>query len=352
MLLASTVTVGWLLYLLSPILTPFFLAALFAYLGDPVVDWLEGKGRSRSVAVVLVFLLMTLLMILLLLLVVPLLQKQFVLLARATPGYINWAALHILPWIERNTGISTEQLEFSALSQWVKEHWSQAGGFAAYVIGYVTKSGGLLAGWLTNVFLVPVVTFYLLRDWDNLVTSINHLLPRDIEPEISKVTREADEMLGAFLRGQMLVMVILGAVYSMGLWLVGLKFSLLIGMLAGLVSFVPYLGFIVGILVAGMAVIFQTHEPMQLIPVVAVFAVGQAFEGMVLTPMLVGDKIGIHPVAIIFAILAGGQLFGFVGVLLALPVAAVLAVIVRHLHRRYLDSNMYLASTPGNQDPG
>lgn len=159
-------------------------------------------------------------------------------------------------------------------------------------------------------------------------------------------------MLGAFLRGQLLVMISLGTIYSVGLWLIGLEFAILVGMLAGLVSFVPYLGFIVGILVAGVAVIFQTHELMQLIPVVAVFAVGQALEGMLLTPVLVGDRIGIHPVVIIFAILAGGQLFGFVGVLLALPVAAVLAVIVRHLHRRYLDSGIYMASASSDEEAG
>jgi predicted PurR-regulated permease PerM len=316
------------------------------------VDRLQEKGLSRTLSVVIVFLLMTLLMIVLALLVVPLLQKQFVLLAQAMPGYVNWAGMHIVPWIEQKIGISPQQFDFSVLSQWMTEHWTQAGGFAANLMGYVSKSGGLLAGWLTNMVLIPVVTFYLLRDWDDFIATIKHLLPRDIEPEISKISAEADEMLGAFLRGQLLVMVVLGAVYSIGLWLAGLKFALLVGMLAGLVSFVPYLGFIVGILVAGVAVLFQTHDLMQLLPVVAVFTAGQALEGMVLTPMLVGDRIGIHPVAIIFAILAGAQLFGFVGMLLALPVAAVLAVIVRHLHRRYLDSGMYQASASEKEDAG
>lgn len=350
MLLAGGVTSGWLLYLLAPVLTPFFLAALFAYLGDPLADRLQEKGLSRTLSVVVVFFLMTLLVILLVLLIVPLLQKQLILLTRVMPEYINWAGMHMLPWIEQNIGLSPEQFEFAALSQWMTEHWAQAGGVATNLMAYVTKSGGLVAGWLANLILIPVVTFYLLRDWDVFIATINHLIPRDIEPEISSITSEADEMLGAFLRGQMLVMVVLGVVYSVGLWLVGLKFALLIGMLAGLVSFVPYLGFIVGILVAGIAVLFQSHDALQLIPVVAVFGAGQALEGMLLTPMLVGDRIGIHPVAIIFAILAGGQLFGFVGVLLALPVAAVLAVIVRHLHRRYLDSSMYLASTNGKEN--
>jgi len=350
MLLAGGVAFCGLVYLLAPILTPFFLAALFAYLGDPLADRLEAKGLSRTLSVVLVFSFMTLLMILLMLLLVPLLQKQFILLARSMPEYMNWLGMHILPWIEENFGLSPEQFEFAALSQWMTGHWAQAGGVATHLISYLTRSGGLLVGWLANLLLIPVVTFYLLRDWDKFIATINHLLPRDIEPGVSKLTSEADEMLGAFLRGQMWVMIALGAVYSVGLWLVGLKFALLVGMLAGLVSFVPYLGFIVGILVASIAVLFQTHDAMQLIPVVAVFGVGQALEGMLLTPMLVGDRIGIHPVAIIFAILAGGQLFGFVGVILALPVAAVLAVIVRHFHRRYLDSSMYLASATDHED--
>jgi predicted PurR-regulated permease PerM len=150
----------------------------------------------------------------------------------------------------------------------------------------------------------------------------------------------------------MLVMIALGFIYSLGLWIIGLEFALVIGFIAGLVSFVPYLGFVVGILAAGVAMLFQTQDPLQLVPVAIVFTVGQLIEGMLLTPNLVGDRIRLHPVAVIFAVLAGGQLFGFVGVLVALPVAAVLAVIVRHLHEQYRASPLYGPQGPlsGDED--
>ncbi len=343
-LLALVLLSGWLFYLLAPILTPFFIAGLLAYLGDPLVDRLEALGLSRTLSVVLVFFGMTLIMVLALLLLVPLLQQQIAQLIQVLPDYIAWISNNVVPWLEEKVGISHEQLNLAALSAWISEHWSTAGGVAVNVLEYASRSGGMLLGWLANIVLIPVVGFYLLRDWDNFVAGIDHLLPRKLEPDIAHIAREADEMLAAFLRGQLTVMVALGVIYGVGLALIGLKFALLIGLLAGLVSFVPYLGFIVGVVVAGVAMLMQTHDIWQLLPVLAVFGVGQMIEGMLLTPLLVGDRIGLHPVAVIFAILAGGQLFGFVGVLLALPVAAVLAVIVRDLHRRYLDSELYAAS--------
>ena len=155
------------------------------------------------------------------------------------------------------------------------------------------------------------------------------------------LTKESDQVLGAFLRGQMLVMLALGTIYAIGLKIVGLEFSLLIGMLAGLLSFIPYMGLIVGIVVAGIAVMLQTQDPTNLLWVGLVFVAAQMVEGTVLTPLLVGDRIGLHPVAVIFSVLAGGQLFGFFGILLALPVFAVLAVVMRHLHKSYKDSHLY-----------
>ncbi len=340
---------GWLLYLLSPVLTPFLLGALFAYLGDPAVDKLQRWKLSRTGAVVVVFLAMTLVVGLLLLLLVPIVQQQLILLLQALPGYFDWASANVLPWLGEKTGLSPEQFDLSSLTAMVQQNWSTAGGVAATVMGYLSQSGAKLLTWIANLVLIPVVTFYLLRDWDVLVDRVGHLLPRKLEPAITHVVKDADSMLGAFLRGQILVMISLGTIYSVGLWLVGVKFALLIGMLAGVVSFVPYLGFIVGIVVAGVAVLFQTHDALQLIPVVGVFAVGQALEGMLLTPLLVGDRIGLHPVLVIFAVLAGGQLFGFGGMLLALPVAAILAVVVRDLHRRYLESEMYQEVSPSEK---
>ena len=196
-------------------------------------------------------------------------------------------------------------------------------------------------GFLANLVLIPVVTFYLLRDWDVLVARIHDLLPRYYEAKITEIARESDAVLGEFLRGQLTVMFALGVIYAVGLSLLGLDFGMLIGMLAGIVSFVPYLGVIVGIGLAGVAAMVQFQDLPHVLGVFAVFGVGQLLEGFVLTPKLVGDKIGLHPVAVIFAVMAGGQLFGVVGVLLALPVAAVLVVLLRHAHRRYTSSELY-----------
>jgi len=218
----------------------------------------------------------------------------------------------------------------------------EAGGVVKNIFGYVGKSSGVLFGVLANLFLIPVVTFYMLRDWDKFIEGIHSLLPRQIEPEVSRLASESNQMLSAFLRGQVLVMVSLATIYSVGLWLVGVKFALLIGLIAGIVSFVPYMGLIVGIAIAGIAVLLQFDAPvLPLALVAAVFGVGQVIEGALLTPLLVGDRIGMHPVAVMFSVLAGGQLFGFFGILVALPVAAVLAVIVRDIHKRYMRSHLY-----------
>jgi predicted PurR-regulated permease PerM len=223
----------------------------------------------------------------------------------------------------------------------LRAHWQQAGGILASLVASVSRSGLAALGWLVNIALIPVVTFYLLRDWDVLVRHVAALLPRHVEPSVSRLARESDDVLGAFLRGQFTVMMALGTFYSLGLAIVGIDLSLLIGMLAGLVSFVPYLGTIIGIGAGVIAALVQYHDLMHVVLVLAVFGIGQTLEGMVLTPKLVGDRIGLHPVAVIFSVLAGGELFGFLGILLALPAAAVIMVLLRHAHRRYKLSPLY-----------
>jgi predicted PurR-regulated permease PerM len=191
------------------------------------------------------------------------------------------------------------------------------------------------------VLLVPVVTFYLLRDWDHLVAQVRELLPRPVEPKVSALAGEIDAVLAEFLRGQLTVMAALALIYIVGLWAVGLELAFSIGLIAGLVSFVPYLGVIVGVVLASIAALLQFQDVWHLVAVVAVFGVGQMLEGMVLSPLLVGDRIGLHPVAVIFAVMAGGQLFGFFGVLLALPVAAAIVVLLRHSRDEYKRSGLY-----------
>lgn len=340
MFILATIIGCVLLYLLSPILTPFLIAAVLSYIGDPFVDKLE-KRMPRTLAVTLVFTGLSLLLFIALIILVPLLERQIGIFVQKLPHYLGQVQNHFLPWITSKLGLPEQTISFDVLETSIREYWSSAGGLAKNMMASVSRSGLILLEVTANLLLIPVVTFYLLRDWDNLVARINELIPRRSQPIVARLATESDMVLGAFLRGQLSVMACLAMIYAVGLSIVGLDLGILIGMLAGLISFVPYLGFIVGIVLAGLAAIMQYQEFIYVFYIAIVFGVGQAFEGMVLTPLLVGDRIGLHPVAVIFAVLAGGQLFGFVGVLLALPVAAVIAVLLRYLHERYMNSTLY-----------
>jgi len=340
--LALAVGGAWFIYLLAPILVPFMVAALLAYLGDPLVDRLEERGMSRTLGVSVVFAGLLLLFLALILLLIPLLDAQIRTLVDRVPAYFAWLENAVLPWLAAHLNLDPDMSALDALRDSIRDHWRRAGGIAARVVQSVSSSGLVLVGWAANLVLIPVVTFYLLRDWDRLMAGIRGLLPRAWEPTVVQLTRESDEVLAGFLRGQLLVMLALGVIYAGGLWLAGLELAFLVGLVAGLVSFVPYLGFILGVVLATAAMLVQTGgDLMALLPVLGVFLVGQVIETTFLTPLLVGDRIGLHPVAVIFAVLAGGQLFGFLGVLLGLPVAAVLAVLVRHAHQHYLASDLY-----------
>ncbi len=340
-LLAGLSFGGVLIYLLAPVLMPFLLAAVLAYIGDPLVDRLEARKLSRTLSVVTVFLCLTLLALLLLIILVPMLERQVGLLISKLPQYFQWLQQSAIPAVSERLGFEGPILDLVALQESLREQWQQAGGAVKGVVGVISKSGVTLLAWVGNLVLIPVVTFYMLRDWDIMVARVHELIPRRYEAVVARLARASDEVLGAFLRGQLTVMMALGLIYSVGLSIVGLELAVLIGMLAGVVSFVPYLGFIVGIVAAGIAALMQFQELLPLFYVVLVFGIGQMIEGMLLTPLLVGEKIGLHPVAVIFAVLAGGQLFGFVGILLALPVAAVVMVLLRYTHERYVGSSLY-----------
>lgn len=341
MALALLLVSGWVLYLLAPVLSPFVTGAVLAYLGDPLVDRLENKGVNRTIGVSIIFLLFTTVLVICLLLLIPMIQKQIVIVYESVPDFINWFNTTALPWMQAHLGLSVDALEPQALKNTLQAHMGEASGFVTSILKSVGSSTMALVLWLTNLVLIPVVAFYLMRDWDIMVGNIRDLLPRAKVPVISRLAAEMDEVLGAFLRGQLLVMLALGIIYSLGLWIVGLNVALVVGMIAGLASIVPYLGFIIGIASAIGAALVQFGDLTPLIYIAIVFGIGQALESMLLTPMLVGDKIGLHPVAVIFAIMAGGQLFGFVGILVALPVAAMIMVLVRYLHSHYKSSSMY-----------
>lgn len=328
-------------YLLAPILTPFLVGALLAYLSDPVADKFESWGCSRTTSVVIVFVFLTVLTVLILLLFLPNLGRQVQVLFQQIPAAFQLMETAVLPWLQNSLGVDPAAFDLNMLKELVLKDLQKTGDLMAQIAAGITRSGIALIGWVANLVLIPVVTFYLLRDWDVMMERLQHLLPRNVEPRVSLWANECNEVLGAFMKGQLLVMFALGIVYAVGLWIVGLDLALLIGMLAGLASIVPYMGFIVGIAAAIIAAMIQFNDPSILLWVGLVFAVGQMLEGMLLTPLLVGDKIGLHPVAVIFAIMAGGQLFGFVGILLALPVAAVIMVLLRHLHEGYKGSSLY-----------
>ncbi|HSX64335.1 MAG TPA: AI-2E family transporter [Pseudoxanthomonas sp.] len=346
--LIIAVIAGWLIWLLAPVLTPFALAALLGWLGDPWVDRLQRAGRSRTTSVVLVFALMLLLILLALLILVPMIERQVVTLIDSWPRAQQWLMETAIPWLETRFGIGiSEWLDPQRLIELARTHWQQAGGIAATFFGYLSRSGLTFILWIVNIVLVPILTFYFLRDWDLLVERIASVIPRDHIDTVSRLARESDEVLGAFIRGQFMVMLAQGAFYAVGMTAVGLKLGLLIGMIAGLISFVPYLGATIGLLLALIAALVQSGMDWTLLTlVIVVFAAGQLLESYVLTPRIVGDKIGLHPVAVIFAVMAGGQLFGFLGMLLALPGAAVVNVLLRYAHERYRQSRLYAGDRP------
>lgn len=341
LLLAALSVTGLLLYLLQPILAPFVLGALLAYLGDPLVDAWERRGLSRTWGVVVVFLLFTTLLFAVLLFAAPRLLNQLDALVARVPDIYHWITQVAVPWLQQRFDLPGGRLPAMDWSGQLADNWQSVGRFTASALKQITGSGaGLMLG-LANLALVPVVAFYLMRDWDLILGKCLRMIPVSWQASTTALVKESDEVIGAFLRGQFVVMCCLGVIYSTGLWLVGVQLALLLGVMAGLASIVPYLGFVVGITASFIAAYFQFQDWTVLIWVALVFGVGQLVESMVLTPVLVGDKIGLHPVAVIFALMAGGQLAGFVGVVMALPVAAVVMVFIRHAIIRYRASSIY-----------
>jgi predicted PurR-regulated permease PerM len=334
-LLIAGLAVIYLLYLLGPIWTPFLAGALIAYLTAPAVHRLD-KHFPHLLSVITVFVVTLFVVVFFILLLIPLMEKQI----EQIPAMIDWFQKKAMPWLIAKLGLQ-EEINFDVVKDTLIQNISKTTGAAQAVIKTAVESGRTVIIWGMNLMLIPVVTFYLLRDWNPIIKNIRNLLPRSVEPTVAKLTKESDEVLSAFLRGQLLVMLGLGIIYSIGLSLVGLKVGVVIGLISGLLSIVPYLGFIVGIVAASLAAYIQFGTMTPVLLVWLVYAIGQAIEGSVLTPNLVGNRIGLHPVAVIFAVLTGGSLWGFFGVLLALPVAAVIMVLLRFVNKNYRQSRLY-----------
>jgi predicted PurR-regulated permease PerM len=330
--LASIILTGWLLVQLGPVLAPFIVAAFIAYLADPIVEKLSKEGKykiPRTVSVIIVFVFLSLMFLLFLLYLIPTLHKQLSELISAIPSGIEWVQQVLIPKIENLTGTVVEQYDLKTVQDSLIKHWTKASDLLSLITTWILHSGMTIVHWGINLFLIVVVTFYLLRDWHFCLANIQKIVPQSYRSKVVSFFRKADEVMGSFLKGQLTVMLCLGVIYSVGLSIIGIKFSVLLGLGAGLLSIVPYLGSIAGVAAALLVALAQAQDVWLFVWVAAVFGVGQAAEGMLLTPLLVGDKLGLHPVAVIFAVLAGGQLFGMVGILLAIPITAILVVLLR-----------------------
>jgi predicted PurR-regulated permease PerM len=339
------VAVGALIWVLAPVLTPFAAALLLAWLGDPVVGRLQKRGLSRNSAVILVFSLMLVALTSLVLVLIPLVQSQIMTLADSMPRYLDWLVKTGVPWLEAKTGFKfAAWLDPDYLLAQLQRNWQGASGFASQALAVVTSSGFAVLGWFANLVLIPFLTYFFLRDWNELVQRAGQMIPRDRIETVSRLAKESDEVLGSFLRGQFLVMVGMGLFYSIGLWLVGLEVGVLVGVAGGILTFVPYVGPTTVLLGGSIAALVQFGDWQHLVGVLAVWGIGQLLESYVLTPKLVGDRVGLSPVTVIFAVMAGGTLFGFLGMLLALPVASVANVLIRHAFHGYTASVFYRGS--------
>ena len=330
------------LWLLWDVLLPFFLGAILAYLLDPLADRLERAGLRRVWAVAVIMLVALLALVILSLLVIPTLVEQANALIAFAPELVTQTG----DWLLQTFPVLTEAQrplsdQIAELGTGLQE---QAGALLNTLLGSVM---GVLNGLLT-VVVVPVVTFYLLLDWDYMIAGLDDLLPREHAPTIRRLAREADGTLAAFVRGQALVCLILGAFYALALMAVGLDYGLVVGAIAGVLTFIPYVGALVGGLLAiGLALYQFWGEWVWVVAVAAIFQSGQFVEGNFLTPKLVGERVGVHPVWLLFALAAFGALFGFLGVLVAVPVASVIGVLVRFALQRYKESRLYRGTAGG-----
>lgn len=333
-----------LLVFLSEVLFPFVAGFAVAYFLDPVCDRLERAGMSRTWATVVVTALFFILFILVLALLLPVLYGQVVQFLNNLPGYVGAIQAKAAPLLEHARQYLSSDAEPFKVEAFVKEHLGDVAKIAATVFGKF--AGGLQVTFnIISLFVItPVVAFYLLRDWDVIVARVDSWLPRAHVETIREQARLVDETLAGFLRGQFSVCILLGLFYGIGLSLVGLEFGLVVGFGTGLVSFVPYFGMLIGFAVGMVLAIAQFDSWQPIAMVVGVFAAGQVIEGNFLTPKLVGDRVNLHAVWILFALLAGGALFGFLGVLLAVPVAAVIGVLVRFSLSQYRRSPLYLGA--------
>ncbi|MER0238178.1 AI-2E family transporter [Fulvimarina sp. MAC8] len=329
------------IWLFSEILLPFVLGMVIAYLLDPVADWFERRGFSRLMATTLILVLFVFSFIAALLIIVPVISSQVINLAERMPEYLD--RLQGFAVAARSGPLAfLFTSEESTLEQDFAQLLSDSTSFVTSFLSSVWSSSLAFVNFVSLFVVTPVVAFYLLLDWDRMVLKVDNWLPRQHQSTIRRIVRDIDLSVAGFVRGQGSVCLILGSFYAVGLTLVGLNFGLLIGLFAGLISFVPYIGSLLGLVLSiGVALVQFWPDWPWIVAVAAVFFIGQFFEGNILQPKLVGASVGLHPVWLMFALFAFGALFGFVGLLIAVPAAAAVGVLARFGITKYLDSEMY-----------
>lgn len=333
-------------WLLAPVLTPFLLAAILGYILNPGVDWLAKHRIPRAVGSLLMLVLLLAFGTILVLIIVPVLQKEFAQAREKLPVLLTHMQTGLAPKLSSWLGVDVE-FSAQAVRDLISEHFA-ADSFVASALSYLRIGGAAALAWLANAFLVPIVLFYLLVDWHRLWPRLAALIPRGPYARIGTMIGEIDQVLSKFLRGQLLVMLALAVYYSAALGIARFEIALPVGILTGLLVFIPYAGFTIGLILALLAAALQFGNLYGFVAVAVIYGLGQVLESMILVPRMVGESIGLHPIAVIFALLAFGELFGFFGILLALPVSAVLVVALRHARRRYVDSDFYRGAAAGS----
>lgn len=334
-------------FFVSSIIMPFVAGMAIAYFLDPLVDKLESMGLSRINSTICVICSFCIVVILILILIFPLLQNQFIGFVDKIPSLIENFQAWLAPYKEVLVSrITSDKLqEISGVSG---TYGSHAIKWLGDILHGILQGGLVIFNTLSLILVTPVVTFYLLRDWDVIVSKVDGWLPREFAPNIRSIISDIDSTIAGFVRGQGTVCILLAIFYGFGLTIIGLDFGLILGFVTGLISFVPYFGMLIGLVASLVIVISQFGEVLHVILVLIIFGIGQVLESMFLTPKLVGEKVGLHAVWVIFALMVGGAHFGFTGLLLAVPVAATIGVLMRFLLARYRKSGLYTG--PVNRD--
>jgi len=346
--LAIGLMLAALLAYLGPVLAPFIAAGILAYALNPAVDWLSSnrigqRSLPRTLAVIVVMLLLLAAILALILVVLPIMQKQIPLLQEKIPGALARLNAFLSPKLQElgirvrldEVGIKRLVSQYFATSS--DEIWSS-------VLASAKVGSAAVLGWIATLTLIPIALFYLLLDWHAVLARMQNVIPRRWVGQVVHFGREVDDLLAQYLRGQLAVMLVLSVYYSAALGIAGFDVAVPVGVITGILVFIPYLGFGLGLVLALIAAVLQFEGIYGVLLVAGIYGAGQVIESLVLTPRLVGERIGLHPLTVIFALMAFGHLFGFVGVLLALPASAILAVALAHLRTQYINSSFYRQS--------